>query len=96
MNEHTGVQVRLLGDGRIDLGSTGSYALQRDATWETLGTIHQGGQRMVFVRADIAGESWGALVKSEWLDQVAGTPLVTLARQSVPSQAPLRGWNHFY
>ena len=88
------MQVFLLPDGRVAIRSADADPVAPGATWENLGSVRQVGQRMAFVRAEIAGESWASLVSGEWLDQDRTSPLVTLTRQTQP-HPPLTGWSRF-
>lgn len=66
-----------------------------EARWQVLGSIPQGGQRMYFVRADLAGASWTALVDTEELEQETLNVRVTLAQQS-GERVPRWGWHHYW
>jgi len=85
------LEVRLLTRGRVALLEDSP---DPEARWQVLGSVPQGGQRMCFVRADVAGGSWTVLVNTEDLEQEALNLRVTMAQQS-GEQVPLRGWLHF-
>ena len=95
MNDRSRLRVVLLPDGRVDVFATRAARMTLDATWEILGSVQQGGHQMAFVRAEIAGESWACLIRSEWLDARCASPLITLARQSTRRHEPLSGWSLF-
>ena len=85
------LEVRLLSRGRVaPLEGTPDP----EARWQVLGSIPQDGHQMCFVRAELAGSSWTALVNTESLQQEALNLRVTLAQQS-GAPIPLRGWLHF-
>jgi len=66
-----------------------------EARWQVLGSIPQGGQRLYFVRAELAGASWKALVQTEELEQEGLNLRVTLAQQS-GEHVPRWGWHHYW
>jgi hypothetical protein len=83
----TGGRLRILG-GAVDPHDA-------DARWQSLGWVWQDGQRMVFVRAEIAGESWSSLVCDDRLDpRDPGSP-ITLTRQTTQPFETLSGWPLF-
>jgi hypothetical protein len=86
------VRVRLLPDGRIALPGAGKTGAAKDGRWHILGSVRQDGRRMAFVRAEIGGESWAALIELERLRSDAANPLVRLKRQSSSGSQPLTGW----
>jgi hypothetical protein len=63
------------------------------AHWHVLGQTRDGSVPSSFVRAEIAGGCWVALVPTVWLAQ-PGT-VVSLTRQTLPEPALLTGWAHF-
>jgi hypothetical protein len=86
------LEVRLLASGRVaPLEGTPDP----EACWQVLGSIPQSGQRMYFVRAELAGTSWTALVQTEDLEKESLNLRVTLAQQS-GEQAPPWGWHHYW
>ena len=87
--------VALLADGRLQVLSGVPGAPDADARWQRLGWVWQDGRRMVFVRAEIAGASWGSLVRNERLGPRAGSARVTLTRQTAPPCEALSGWSLF-
>lgn len=86
------LEVRLLARGRVaPLEGTADP----EACWQVLGSIPQDGQRMYFVRAELAGASWTALVQTEALEQEGLNLRVTLAQQS-GEHIPVWGWHHYF
>jgi hypothetical protein len=81
--------VRLLPDGRVAVPGS---APEADAVWQLLGYTHHAGARMGFVRAELAGASWTALVEPAWLERPKREARVTLARQGDAQREPLVGW----
>jgi hypothetical protein len=86
------LEVRLLESGRVaPLEGTPDP----EARWQVLGSIPLGGHQMYFVRAELAGASWTALVQTEALEQEDLNLRVTLAQQS-GEHVPPWGWHHYW
>ncbi|HEX2282224.1 MAG TPA: hypothetical protein VHG52_10750 [Thermomicrobiales bacterium] len=94
MDDPSQIRVLLLSEGRVVLPEGGTVPGAHEATWEILGRVRRDGESMAFVRAEMAGETWTALVRSPGLEAVDGSPVVTLTRQSEP-HPPLSGWARF-
>ena len=86
------LEVRLLSRGRV---APLEGSPDPEAHWQVIGSIPQGGQRMCFVRAELAGASWTALVQTEALEQEGLNLRVTLAQQS-GEHVPPWGWHHYW
>jgi hypothetical protein len=94
MDDLTQIRVLLLADGRV-VPPEGSFVPGAgEGTWEVLGQVRRGGEAMAFVRAEMAGVTWAALVESPELEAGDRSPIVTLRRQSEP-HPPLSGWIRF-
>jgi hypothetical protein len=87
--------VTLHADGRIEFLDAEITSQNAGASWRSLGWVWEGGRRMVFVRAEIAGESWTSLVQSETLDLGLEKSVVTLIRQTGRPREALSGWTLF-
>jgi hypothetical protein len=94
MDDPPRIRVLLLADGRVMMPEGDVAPGASEATWEVLGRIRHDGEPMAFVRAEMAGVTWAALVRSPGLEAVDGRPVVTLTRQSEP-HPPLSGWTRF-
>ena len=94
MTDQIQLRVVLLPDGRLAMPETSADPLLGEGRWETLGGVRHDGERMTFVRAELANVSWAALVRSDQLEPETGGALVTLRRQSHP-HPPLSGWSRF-
>jgi hypothetical protein len=94
MGEPPRIRVLLLADGHVRVPEGELLPGVAEATWEVLGQIRLDGEPMAFVRADMAGVTWTALVRSPGLETDNGSPVVTLTRQSEP-HPPLSGWALF-
>jgi hypothetical protein len=92
MDDLLRLRVCLLPDGRITFPDSVAEPDAADASWQSLGCVRQGPWQMCFVRAEIGGESWVSLVRSDQLDPRLTSPVVTLRRQSAPGREPLDGW----
>jgi len=86
------LEVRLLAHGRV-VPVEGTA--DPEACWHVLGSVPQAGQRMCFVRAELAGTSWTALVQTEDLEQEGLNLRVTLAQQSGEHVRPW-GSHHYW
>jgi len=94
MDDTLRILVLLLADGRVMMPEGDFLPGAGEATWEVLGRVRRGGEAMAFVRAEMAGVTWTALVESPALEADGGEMVVTLARQSEP-HPPLSGWARF-
>ena len=94
MDDLMQIRVLLLADGRVATPEGNLLPGVGEGTWEVLGQIRRGSEAMAFVRAEMAGVTWAALVESPELEAGDGRPIVTLRRQSEP-HPPLSGWIRF-
>ena len=94
MNHPPQIRVVLLADGRVMMPEGGFVPGAGEGTWEVLGRVRRGSEAMAFVRAEMAGVTWTALVESPALEAGDRRPIVTLTRQSEP-HPPLSGWIRF-
>jgi hypothetical protein len=88
----TQLRVRLRPDGQV---ASETAVLDPLGAWRVLGCTRHNGVSVAFVRAEIAGACWVALVPTAHLEPGRRGPLVTLERQGQPGQDPLVGWAHF-
>ena len=86
MREAGYLQARLFPNGRLVVHGADP---DPEATWQILGCTPQEG---CFIRAEVAGATWTARVRSTWLERPEWDELVTLVRQSSAPPEPLRGW----
>jgi hypothetical protein len=89
---HPCLEVCLLSRGRV---ATLEGNPDPEARWQVLGSVPQAGERMYFVRAELAGASWTALVQTEALEEEGLNLCVTLAQQS-GEHVPPWGWHHYW
>ena len=94
MGEPPRIRVLLLADGHVRVPEGELLPGVAEATWEVLGQIRHDGEPMAFVRAEMAGVTWAALVPSPGIETDNRRPVVTLTRQSEP-HPPLSGWALF-
>jgi hypothetical protein len=96
MDDPPQIRVLLLADGRVIMPEGGFMpgAGEGEGTWEVLGKVRRGGEAMAFVRGEMAGVTWAALVESPELGAGDRRPIVTLTRQGEP-HPPLSGWIRF-
>jgi hypothetical protein len=94
MDHLTQIRVLLLADGRVVTPEGSFVPGAGEGTWEVLGQVRRGGEAMAFVRAEMAGVTWAALVENPALEAGDRRPIVTLVRQSEP-HPPLSGWIRF-
>ena len=92
INSLSCLEVRLLSRGRV---APLEGIPDPEARWYVLGSFPQGGQLMDFVRAELAGTSWTALVPTEELAKDSLDLRVTLAQQS-GEHVPPWGWHHYW
>jgi hypothetical protein len=88
----TRLRVRLRPDGQV---ASETSVLDLLCAWRVVGCTRHNGVSVAFVRAEIAGACWVALVPTAHLEPVGQGPLVTVERQGQPGQDPLVAWAHF-
>jgi hypothetical protein len=86
------VRALLFSDGRAVVYDN---PLTQLANWRLLGRIRQDGELLSFLRIDVAGDSWTALVPSTSLEQEPMPLCVSLLRRSGSEREPLSGWPLF-
>jgi CheY-like chemotaxis protein len=86
------VRALLFSDGRVVVYDN---PLTQLANWRLLGRIRQDGELLSFLRIDVAGDSWTALVPSTSLEQEPMPLCVSLLRRSGSEREPLSGWPLF-
>lgn len=90
---HERLQVLLKPDGRV---LTSLPVDDPAARWQVVGWTREAGAAVSFIRAEIAGASWAAIIPSTALAAPAqGAVVVVLSRQTPADQVPLSGWARF-
>lgn len=92
LREAIALEVLLLPRGRVALPGADPDS---KATWELLGRTWEADTALGFVRIELAGASWAALVPEERLARNERGVRVTVRRQSSLPQEPLVGWALF-
>ena len=87
------LQVLLQPDGRV---LTSLAVDDPAARWQVVGWTREAGTAVSFIRAEIAGASWAAIIPSTALAaSEQGAVVVVLSRQTPDDQVPLSGWARF-